>query len=127
MDMAVESGDGSSISILEGTLKVLRRFCTEGFYAPFMAKRRTHCKLDKRLHAHVKRTIECVDTDAAPDEKRAVKMMKSGHASIADEPAVPPQFVNLKLHNLDKMHASRRTSAFSVLRRAFQCIARHFA
>ena len=56
--------------------------------------------------AHLRLVIDMVNTDAASDEKRAMKLLNM-ETDVGDG-GIDIQLPNLLIHNLDKTHASRR-------------------
>jgi hypothetical protein len=106
IDLCATSKDLGALGIAEGTMAVLTKICTKRPHPPYikLAKRAGMNVLDKPLLDNLKRKIELMDTDAAADEQRAAKVLKSGTPT-----GVLPELTNLKMHNLDKAHSSRRT------------------
>jgi hypothetical protein len=105
VSLAKEIGDLGALGIADGTMRILSKFCSES-KPPFrqrLVRMMAKAKLDKALFSHIKRKAELLDTDAAADEQKAHKVLHRGAGSS------PPQLANLKVHNLDKAHSSRRT------------------
>jgi hypothetical protein len=107
VSLAKDGGDLGALGIAAGTVKILDKLCTELADPPLSAHRQQRSKkwvssLDAHLLSHVKRKAELLDSDAAADEQRAHKVLKHGTR------AAPAELPNLKVHNLDKAHSSRR-------------------
>jgi hypothetical protein len=92
--------DLGSHGIAAGTMKIITSFCTPSSppYSKWKSQRAAKPHADNALLAHIKRKAELLDTDAAADEQRAQTILR-----VAELP-------NLKIHNLDKAHSSRRTA-----------------
>lgn len=110
VSLAKDGGDLGGLGIADGTVKVLKKFCTDFANPPFTSRQcqrdvsKCQPRLDAPLFRLVKRKAEMLDTDAAADEQRAHKVLKHGTR------AAPAELPNLKVHNLDKAHSSRRTA-----------------
>jgi hypothetical protein len=107
-DLAQDFGHLGATAIAKGTMQVLRNMCTRRRWAPVAED--TRMGFDKSLFNHLKSITELIDTDAAADERRAGKLLQHGSAAKNGAAAIPAEFENLKGHNLDKCHGTRRRS-----------------
>ena len=100
VDLAKDFGHLGATAIAKGTMQLLKNMCTSRRWAPAVHR---PGRFMRDLFVHVKGVTELIDTDSAADEKRVGKLLKLGAASI------PPELSNLKAHNLDKCHGTRRS------------------
>ena len=90
-----------STGIQEGTMAVIRRFCSAGAPPGVHSAKKT---LDVDLYQKLTTSIEMFVSDAAADEIRAGHMLAGQSVSLMAKPDLP----NLKVVGRDKPHAMRR-------------------
>jgi hypothetical protein len=103
--------DMSADGIRDGTLYLLKRFCTPRCDVPF--RRQLRGRRDAELYAALCRSVELFDADAAPDEQLAGRKLQ-GNAARNTEPTreqYDAALKNLKLFNKDTTHAARRITS----------------
>ena len=109
VNLCVDQNSQGAFGIARGTMSVIRNFCTAKRAPPHTSRSlRTAPQFQSGVFAHLKRTIEMIDTDAAADERRAAKVLRDGVPTGSASREIGAELVNLKAHNLDKAHSSRR-------------------
>ena len=98
INLADEFHDTKAPSIANGTMKIIRNFCTKNRAPPFIRGRRRGRKFLRKLFKHIVSNTELIVTDAAADEKKACQLLRE----------VKEGLPNIKEHILDALHCVRR-------------------
>ena len=105
----------SSEGIRDASMAIIDRFCSRGYFAPYLRGKRVaedaapvHVKPNKRLKSWILNHIELFDADAAPDEQLAGRFLKKPMSTSVDD--YQTSMPNIKVFNKDTAHASRRIS-----------------
>jgi hypothetical protein len=72
-------------------VRTIRSFCTHGRHPLYADRKPAKPALNADLHKHFKNIIEILNTDAAPDEVKAMRLLRQKSGT---QPA--PAFVNCK-------------------------------
>ena len=105
MTQTIGSVDAAAIS--KCTKDVVERLCTPMKNPPY-CREPPKATLDTGLCDHIRATTELFDSDAAADETLAGKLLR-GARPDNDGGRGDAFFPNIRVQNLDKAHASRRT------------------
>ena len=92
--------------IKQAIVHIVHEFCTPLRRPPMINLSRTSTSCDTSLVAHLRQSVELLDSDAAADETLAAKVL-TGIRTEAGKTV--PFFPRVKVQNRDKAHASRRT------------------
>ena len=93
-----------AVGMTKATIDIVRDFCTPLKNPPYKDNTAPVC--NEQLVKHIQRIVELFDADAASDEQLAGKLLQGDHSAGIGEDAF---FSNLRVHNKDKAHGSRRT------------------